>query len=53
MTQLRYLVLAYALIWAALAFYLFTLGRKVARLRGELEELRRRTEGGTKGAGRG
>jgi CcmD family protein len=42
MTPFGYLLLAYALIWAALAFYLFHLGRRVARLRGELDELRRR-----------
>lgn len=32
---------AYALAWIALAFYVFTLFRKVTRLEGELVELRR------------
>jgi CcmD family protein len=42
MTPFGYLLLAYALIWASLALYLFVLGRRVARLRGELDEVRRR-----------
>jgi CcmD family protein len=37
-----YLVLAYALIWAALALYVFLLNRRIRRVHGELEELRRR-----------
>jgi CcmD family protein len=49
MTPLKYLVLGYAMIWAALAVYLFTLGRRMKRMRNELEELRRRVQGGGTG----
>jgi CcmD family protein len=46
MNGLEYLVLAYGLIWAALAFYLWVLGRRLGRLSQEVAELRRRTGGG-------
>jgi CcmD family protein len=45
MTELGYLVLAYAFIWAALAVYLFLLGQRIGRLRREVEELRRLADG--------
>jgi CcmD family protein len=44
MSGLGYLVLAYGLIWAALAAYLLQLGRRIGRIGREVEELRRRTE---------
>jgi CcmD family protein len=43
MNGLRYLVLAYGLIWGALAVYLLILGRRIGRIGREIEELRRRT----------
>ena len=43
MNGLGYLVLAYSLIWAALAAYLLLLGRRIGRIGREVEELRRRT----------
>ncbi len=43
MNGLGYLVLAYGLIWAAMATYLWVLGRRLGRLNREVEELRRRT----------
>jgi len=42
MTPLTHLVLAYAFIWAALAVYLVLLGRRIARVSRDVEELRRR-----------
>jgi len=42
LSPFQYLVLAYALIWASLAVYLFSLNRRIARVRGEVDELRRR-----------
>ncbi len=51
MTEFKYLVLAYAFIWGALAFYLVWMDRRLRRLQGEIEELRRRPRGWT-GAGR-
>jgi CcmD family protein len=45
MTGLQYLALAYALIWTALAAYLFRLGRRIGRLTQEVKELERRTGG--------
>jgi CcmD family protein len=42
MTPFHYLWLAYGFVWAMLGLYLFLLGRRVARMRGELEELKRR-----------
>jgi CcmD family protein len=44
MNGLGFLVLAYGLIWAALAAYLLLLGRRIGRIGREVEELRRRTE---------
>lgn len=44
MSGLGYLVLAYGFIWAALAVYLFLLGRRIGQIGREVEELRRRTE---------
>ena len=44
MNGLGYLVLAYGLIWVALATYLWILGRRLGRLSREIEELRRRTK---------
>ena len=44
MNGMGYLVLAYGLIWAALAAYLLLLGRRIGRIGREVEELRRRTE---------
>ncbi len=47
MRPFHYLVLGYSLIWAALAIYLYSLGRRIKRMQSELEELRRRVrEGG-------
>lgn len=46
MTSLQYLGLAYAFIWLGLGFYLFSLGRRLGRVRGELEELRSRIDEG-------
>jgi CcmD family protein len=42
MNGLGYLVAAYGLIWTALAAYLILLGRRIARLGREVEELQRR-----------
>jgi CcmD family protein len=42
MNGFGYLILAYSLIWAALAFYLLLLGRRLERIGREVEELRRR-----------
>lgn len=42
MTTLQYLGMAYAFIWVGLGIYLFGLGRRIDRVRGEIEELRLR-----------
>jgi CcmD family protein len=42
MNPMRYLVLGYSVIWIALAVYLISLGRRLGRLRQELDELSRR-----------
>jgi CcmD family protein len=49
MTNLQYLGLAYAFIWVGLGVYLFGLGRRIDRVRGEIEELRLRIGDGGKG----
>jgi CcmD family protein len=36
--------LAYGFIWLAVLSYVFVVGRRLARLHGELDELRRRIE---------
>ena len=46
MTQFHYLTLAFAFVWIALAAYLILMNRRLARLREEIEELRRRRPGG-------
>ncbi|MEZ4648918.1 MAG: CcmD family protein [Candidatus Eisenbacteria bacterium] len=47
MSPLQYLGLAYAFIWVGLGLYLFGLGRRIDRVRGEIEELNARiTDGG-------
>ena len=51
MTPIRYLGLAFALIWIILALYLLFLGRRAARLRGELLEIRRRLDKHENGVG--
>ena len=38
------LALAYSFIWLAVFSYVFMVGRRLARLHGELDELRRRIE---------
>jgi CcmD family protein len=44
MSPFFYLFLAYAMIWLALGLYLFLMNRKIARVEGDLRELRRRLE---------
>jgi hypothetical protein len=44
MTRFEYLVLGYGLIFALLALYIFLLSRRLARVRGVLEELKRRLD---------
>jgi CcmD family protein len=46
MTRFQYLVLAYGLIFAVLGVYVFLMSRRISRLRGTLEELKRRLEKG-------
>lgn len=46
MSEKEYLVLAYAFIWGALAFYLIWMDRRMRRLQGEIDELRRRAGAG-------
>jgi CcmD family protein len=36
--------IAYGFIWLAVFSYVFTVGRRLGRLHGELDELRRRVE---------
>ena len=48
MTKLQYLGLAYAFIWIGLGVYLFGLGRRIERVRGEIEALRIRIGDGGK-----
>lgn len=52
MTPFHYLVLGYSLIFAALAVYLLALGRRLRKVRGELDELRRRVDEGDENPGR-
>jgi CcmD family protein len=51
MTGFQYLTLGYALIWAALGVYFLLINRRIGRVQGELEELRRQIKTG--GSGRG
>lgn len=44
MTPFHYLFLAYGLVWLSLGVYLFLLGRRIGRVQGDLQELRRRLE---------
>jgi CcmD family protein len=41
---MKMVALAYGFIWLAVFTYVFIVGRKLARLGGELNELRRRIE---------
>jgi CcmD family protein len=47
--------IAYAFIWVALLGYVVVVARRIARVRGEMDELRRRlgAGGGAEGAGSG
>ena len=44
MTPFHYLFLAYALIWLTVGFYVLALHRRIGKVQGDLQELRRRME---------
>lgn len=42
MSRFQYLTLGYGLIWLSIGVYLFLMNRRIARVKTEIDELRRR-----------